>query len=157
MRLLTALTTLILLSACGSPAVNSLNMMTGVPLRSQSAGTSQRAILSRAVTTISPQEASQWLADPHSSWKVIDLRTPQEFSGGFIQGATLMNFNAPGFRELLLNLDRNQPYILYCASGKRSVKALEMMRELGFRNAYDIQGGTIAWQAAGFPLVKTGR
>lgn len=159
MRLLTVLTTLTLLSACSSPAVNSVNMMSAAPLRSQSAAsTSQaRVVLTRAVTTISPQEASQWLADPHSSWKIIDLRTPQEVAGGIIKGATLMNFNAPGFREQLLNLDRNQPFIIYCASGKRSVKALEMMRELGFRNAYDIQGGTMAWQAAGLPLVKAGR
>lgn len=159
MRILTALTTLLLLSACGSPARGFTPVQPQRALNSMSAMTPQRALsrAPRAVATISVKEARDWLADPNASWKLLDVRTPEEFAEGRLTGSTLMNFNAPDFREQLLKLDRNQPYIIYCRSGARSAKALAMMRELGFRNAYDIQGGILAWQAAGYPVTHVVR
>lgn len=105
----------------------------------------------RAVTTIDVKEAHEWLADPNASWMVIDVRTPEEFRTGHLKNAQLMNFYDPGFRNQLLNMNRHQPYIIYCRSGNRSKKALNMMQELGFKNAYDIGGGIKAWRKAGYP------
>lgn len=107
-----------------------------------------------AVTSISVKEAHEWLADPNASWKLLDLRTPEEFAQGYLKSAQMLNFYASDFREHLLNMDRNQPYIIYCRSGNRSSQALKMMRELGFRNVYEVQGGILAWQSAGYPVVK---
>ncbi|HEY9842181.1 MAG: rhodanese-like domain-containing protein [Candidatus Sericytochromatia bacterium] len=149
MRVLSSLLPLLILSACGTQFPQ---MAQRAPLRSPLQA--MRATTPRAVTTISVAEAHQWLADPNASWKLIDVRTPEEFAQGHLQEAALMNFYDADFREKLLNMDRNQPYIIYCRSGNRSGKALAMMRELGFRNAYDIQGGILAWQAAGFAVVK---
>lgn len=115
----------------------------------------RQAASARAVTQISVQEAQQWLADPQAKWLLLDLRTPGEIARGQLAGATPLNFNAPDFRTRLEQMDRNQPTIIYCQSGNRSGKALEIMREMGFRNVYDVRGGILAWQAAGFPLVTS--
>lgn len=123
------------------------------PLSPQTQPLTRQVATARTVTQISVQEAQQWLADPQSQWQLLDLRTPAEISRGQIAGATALNFNAPDFRTRLAQRDRNQPTIIYCQSGNRSGKALEIMRELGFRHVYDVRGGILAWQAAGYPLL----
>lgn len=107
----------------------------------------------QAVTGISVQEAQAWLADPNAQWQLLDLRTPEEFATGHLENASLMNFYDADFRDRLLTMNRHQPTIIYCRSGNRSGQALEIMRELGFRNVYDMQGGIMAWQRAGYPLL----
>ncbi|MGE3726715.1 MAG: rhodanese-like domain-containing protein [Candidatus Sericytochromatia bacterium] len=108
----------------------------------------------QAVVTISPQEAHDWVMDPQSQWLILDVRTPEEFAQGRLKNATLMNFYDPDFKTKLEDMNRHQPTILYCRSGNRSGKALEIMRELGFKNVYEVRGGILAWQASGFPVVK---
>lgn len=142
MRIIPGILSLLLLSACGTPA-----------LRAAAPQLMVQASLRRAVTTISVKEARDWLADAHASWMLLDLRTPAEYATGHLAGAGQLNFYDPDFRARLEGMDRNQPYILYCQSGNRSGQALAIMREMGFRNAYDIQGGIKAWQAAGYAVV----
>ncbi|PIQ28002.1 rhodanese-like domain-containing protein [bacterium (Candidatus Blackallbacteria) CG17_big_fil_post_rev_8_21_14_2_50_48_46] len=115
----------------------------------------QRApIQTQAMVTITPQEAHDWLADPNAQWLVLDVRTPEEFAQGHLTGATLKNFYDTNFKAQLEQMNRHQPTILYCRSGNRSGQTMTMMRELGFRNVYEIKGGIMAWQAAGFSVVK---
>ena len=45
------------------------------------------------------------------------------------------------------------PYLLYCRSGNRSGQALAIMEELGFLDVADIDGGIVAWDDAGLPVV----
>lgn len=111
-------------------------------------------VQNQAVMSISVQEAQAWLADPNAQWQLLDLRTPEEFATGHLENATLMNFYDADFRDRLLTMNRHQPTIIYCRSGNRSGQALEMMRELGFRNVYDMQGGIMAWQRAGYPVLR---
>lgn len=151
LNLSAALFSALVLSACGNATLPLMRQPAqfGVYQARQASNLPQRA-----VTTISVKEAHQWLSDANASWKLLDLRTPEEFAQGRLQGAELMNFYDKDFRDRLLKMDRNQPYIIYCRSGNRSGQALAIMRELGFRNAYDIQGGILAWQTAGYPVIK---
>lgn len=151
MRSLALFSLLLILNACQAPMAPMMRAPMSAQINQLRA---PRLTLARAVTTITVKEAHDWLADPNASWRVLDVRTPEEFAQGRIKGGELMNFYDADFRQRLTQMDRNQPYIIYCRSGARSGKALAMMRELGFRNAYDIGGGTLAWQAAGYDLVK---
>lgn len=144
MRVISSLLALMLLSACGAPTT-----MARMPVQQMAAMSAPRA-----VTTISVAEAHDWLADPNASWTLIDLRTPAEFATGHLQNASNLNFYATDFRAKLEGMNRHQPIIMYCQSGNRSGKALEMMREMGFRNVYDIKGGILAWQAAGYAIAS---
>ncbi len=80
---------------------------------------------------------------------VLDVRTPQEFAAGHIPGAQLVDFNDPGFQANLSKLDRRPSYLVHCASGRRSTKALETFEALGFREVTHLDGGFNAWKAAG--------
>jgi len=85
---------------------------------------------------------------------IVDVRTPEEYAEERLTGAVNLNFYADTFRESLSKLDRTGKYLVYCRSGARSRKAVESMKELGFREAYNLMGGINAWLAAGLPVVK---
>jgi rhodanese-related sulfurtransferase len=87
---------------------------------------------------------------------VLDVRTAGEFAQGHIPGAALIDFKAPDFKAQVARLDRNKIYLVHCAAGGRSVKAVEVMHELGFERLFNLDGGMKAWEAAGKPVEKTG-
>ena len=43
-------------------------------------------------------------------------------------------------------------YCVYCRSGVRSLGALYYMRKAGIMDAYNLSGGILAWETAGYPL-----
>lgn len=85
---------------------------------------------------------------------IIDVRTPQEFHAGHIEGAKVIDFYDKGFREKLKSLDKEATYLVYCRSGNRSGKTLHMMKQLGFQSAYNMKGGMKAWIKMQYPVVK---
>jgi rhodanese-related sulfurtransferase len=85
---------------------------------------------------------------------VLDVRTPGEFAQGHIERAVLVDYRSPAFREEMAGRDRAKTYLVYCRTGNRSVGAMKIMRELGFRNYYHLEGGIKRWQEDGFPVVR---
>lgn len=63
---------------------------------------------------------------------VIDVRTPEEYAAGHVEGAVNIDSSAEDFRERLDALPRDQYYVVYCATGRRAARAIETMRGLGF-------------------------
>jgi len=90
----------------------------------------------------------------NEGYKVIDVRTPEEFSEGFIEGAVNINFLDTEFKANIDKLDKEGNYLVYCKSGGRSKKALHLMKDIGFINVYSLTGGIKAWSAEGNPLSK---
>lgn len=85
---------------------------------------------------------------------LLDVRTPEEVSQGYIKGAVQINYNESGFTEKISKLDTSQLVIVYCAVGGRSAKATSQMVNLGFKDVHNMTGGIEAWKAAGFPVEK---
>ena len=85
---------------------------------------------------------------------VLDVRTPDEFAEGHLDGAVLIDFYEPDFADRIADLDRDAPYLLYCRSGNRSGSTAEIMKELGFTNVTDIDGGIVSWVEAGNSVVS---
>ena len=83
---------------------------------------------------------------------VLDVRTPDEFNAGHLDGAIMIDFYEADFRAQIAELDRDVPYLLYCRSGNRSGSTADIMADLGFSDVIDIDGGINAWQAAGQPV-----
>ncbi len=84
---------------------------------------------------------------------VIDVRTPAEFAEGHIARAEVVDVSAADFADRIGQLDRSATYLVYCHSGNRSGQATALMASLGFASVYDLEGGIIAWQGSGAPLV----
>ena len=83
---------------------------------------------------------------------VLDIRTPEEFAAGHIAGATNINFRAADFEKTISMLNKNQTYLLHCASGNRSTQALPIFQRLEFKSLYHLDGGIKAWQKAKLPV-----
>ena len=86
--------------------------------------------------------------------KVIDVRTPAEFQEGHINGAVNIDFNGKDFAAQVGKLDKDQAYLVHCASGGRSTKALPTFEQLGFTKIYHLDHGLKAWKSAGQPVTK---
>jgi rhodanese-related sulfurtransferase len=85
---------------------------------------------------------------------ILDVRTPDEFSAGHIAGAKNLNFYGGDFQAKLQQLDKDQSYLVHCASGARSARASAAMSRLGFKSVYDLAGGIRAWEQAHQEVVK---
>jgi adenylyltransferase/sulfurtransferase len=64
-----------------------------------------------------------------------------------------MNFYDEHFADSLSTLPRRTPVLVYCATGRRSASALHVLDSLGFRTAYHIRGGIVAWKKSDFAVV----
>jgi rhodanese-related sulfurtransferase len=98
--------------------------------------------------TISPQDAVK-LIEEHlndSSIIILDVRAPWEFSKEHIEGAENLDCTDPEFKEQLLELDKEKKYIVYCKSGVRGDKVLNLMKNSGFTEVYNVKGGFKAWK-----------
>ena len=84
----------------------------------------------------------------------LDVRTPGEFNEGHIEGALLVDFESGNFENEIAALDKTKTYAVYCRSGSRSGQAVNVMREAGFTNIYNLNGGIIDWANAGMTLVN---
>ncbi len=86
----------------------------------------------------------------NSSAVLLDVRTPEEFTEGHLEGAANVDYRGGEFAEQMKNWDKSKTYYLYCASGNRSNKAADLLREAGFKNIYNI-GGYNTLKEAGIP------
>ena len=84
---------------------------------------------------------------------ILDVRTPEEFDEGHIEGALNIDVNGPDFTAEIAELDPSTTYAVYCRSGNRSAVAVQHMSTEGFTSLYDLDGGVVSWQAAGYALV----
>lgn len=85
---------------------------------------------------------------------LLDVRTNQEFASGHLKGATQIDFYSPEFKEQVKKLDPDTPVYVYCRSGGRSGNAANIMKGMGFKEVYNLEGGITAWQGAGKPVEK---
>ena len=79
--------------------------------------------------------------------QLLDVRTPQEYKQGYIEGAILINFFDSDFvTKVSSRFDKNKPLYIYCAVGGRSNKAAKKLIADGFDSIYDLKGGFIKWK-----------
>lgn len=105
------------------------------------------------IRAVPATEALAIQGDPPADLVILDVRTPEEFAEGHVDGAVMLDFYDPEFSARIADLDPNVSYLLYCRSGNRSGQTAELMSELGFINVADVDGGILAWSDAGQPLV----
>ena len=85
--------------------------------------------------------------------KVIDVRTPEEFAQGRVQGAVNMNVEDGSFAQAIASLDKDAAYSVYCRSGRRSAIAVDLMKKAGFSNVTDLGGMEDAAKGLNLPIV----
>jgi rhodanese-related sulfurtransferase len=97
-----------------------------------------------------------WLEENLGRVQVVDVREPEEFTGelGHVGGALLVPLDALERRlpKLVGYVDRD--VVLVCRAGARSGSAAAMLRRAGFRRVHNLDGGMLAWHAAGLPVQR---
>lgn len=83
---------------------------------------------------------------------ILDVRTPEEVSEGYINNAKTINIHDADFTSKINLLQKDKEVYVYCRSGGRSSKAAEILKDNGFSKVYNLQGGITAWKENGFPV-----
>ena len=111
-----------------------------------------RGGVSSTLLHVPPAQFAERIQEP--GILLLDVRTPDEYAGGHIAGATNIDFYDPNFQEKISTLDKTATYEVYCHTGNRSGKTLSLMRSLGFAHVQDMSGGILSWLREGRPVVK---
>ena len=147
-------------SECAKTQLLQLNIFTGlsahvkrdmlfeVPLRSLTLFGGKMPIKS-----ISPGEVYQ-LRQNSSALSIIDVREKDEFAAVSSPLATNFPLSSFDINEIARKYDAQAPLFLLCRSGKRSMRAAEILQTQGFNALYNIEGGMIEWEASGLPVVR---
>jgi len=92
---------------------------------------------------VTVQQMKQALDDPRLGIRVIDVREPDEYQIAHVDGVPL--FPMSTLSQRFTELDPNQQYYIHCKVGGRSLRALEFLREQGFKYLKSVKGGISAW------------
>ena len=83
---------------------------------------------------------------------LLDVRTPQEYAEGHIDGALNINIQSDDFRQRAeKELSKDSTILIYCRSGRRSMEAAGILSELGYK-VVNLKGGIIEWKGDGLPV-----
>ena len=91
---------------------------------------------------------TEWvkLHDETEKSVIIDVRTDDEFSTGYIKGAVNIDFyKGNEFISEIEKLEKSKAYFIYCKSGARSGQTCELMKQKGFKKVYNLKGGILGW------------
>jgi rhodanese-related sulfurtransferase len=83
---------------------------------------------------------------------ILDVRTADEYRAGHLAGAENIDYYGASFQSKLDALDKDRSYAIYCRTDNRSGDALRIMRDLGFTDVRELDGGIVSWVEAGLPL-----
>ena len=85
---------------------------------------------------------------------ILDVRTPEEYAAGHLEGAVLLDFNGGQFAAELPNLDPDAEYVVYCRSGNRAGQAVALMEKAGIGAATNAGSLEQAAKATGLAIVE---
>ena len=86
---------------------------------------------------------------------LLDVRTPEEYSRGHIQGSTAINIADPEFVAKIGLLQKDKTILIYCLTGSRSYAAANYMTRMGFKQIFNLQQGIMDWSRKGYALEQS--
>ena len=108
-----------------------------------------------AAPTLSVKELKQRL-DTRNNVLVLDVRSAEEYHGplGHIAGSRHIAISELPERLAELEDYRDRTIAVMCRTDRRSAKAMEHMRQTGFKNVLRVPGGMEAWNREGLPVER---
>jgi molybdopterin/thiamine biosynthesis adenylyltransferase/rhodanese-related sulfurtransferase len=95
-----------------------------------------------ATIEMTPAEVADWLHSDNPPY-LLDVREPNEWEICHIPGAVRISVNE--LAERMNELDSAVEMVVYCRSGVRSARAVELLRQAGFRKVKNMAGGILRW------------
>ncbi|MBK0422761.1 rhodanese-like domain-containing protein [Leucobacter sp. CSA2] len=84
---------------------------------------------------------------------ILDVRTPEEYAAGHLEGAQLLDFTGGAVEAALPSLDPEAEYFVYCRSGNRSGQAIALMERAGFADLTNLGSLEQAAERTGLSVV----
>ena len=108
------------------------------------------------ITALSAREAFKLIETRtgDSDFIILDIRTPGEYQSGHLEDATMIDYYSKSFVDEIGRLDKEKSYLVYCRSGNRSARSLDLFKKLQFQKIYHLSSGINGWISEGLPLVK---
>ena len=104
-------------------------------------------------TTITVEEIKE-ISESDKDIFVIDVRTKPEFDNGHLSFTDeLIPYDSLEYYLGRLPEDKEAEIYCFCRSGRRSGIATDYLLSAGYKNVFNIVGGIIAWNKAGFDIV----
>lgn len=118
-------------------------------------GCTSTAAVDQQITSVSPAEAAGIIEQnaDNPNFVLLDIRTPEEYGSGKLEGAINIDFYDADFRQQLDALDKDTHYVVYCNSGNRSGQSLPIFEDLGFVEVENVATGITGWYEDGYPVV----
>lgn len=91
----------------------------------------------------------------NKGYKIIDVRTIQEYEVSHIENSVLIDIYSPDFAVRISGFDKSGKYLVYCRTGNRSLYAAKYMKKIGFILVLNLSGGIIEWEKSGKPVIKS--
>ena len=107
----------------------------------------------QTVQTISPKELAD-RKEQGETINLIDVRTPVEYREVHVEFARNVPLDQLNPTDALAGHDEDEPLYVICRSGSRAAKACDAIGEAGFHNVVNVEGGTQAWEEAGYSVVR---
>lgn len=108
----------------------------------------------QSIKSLNPDDFELLLSDTKSS-KILDVRTPEEFLSGNLEGSQNINFYDEDFlKKVTSSFSSNDSIYIYCRSGGRSFKAAKILEKEGFKYIFNLKGGIISWKQKGNRIIK---
>lgn len=114
------------------------------------------AVLAVAVSAVGCASAAEPTASAPTAADtiVLDVRTPEEFAGGHLEGAELRDVSSGELAAALPEMDPDAAYLVYCRSGSRAAQAEALMEQAGFDDVTNLGSLDQAAAATGLPIVQ---
>ena len=103
--------------------------------------------------TIEPKALGERIAWADQSLLVLDVRTPEEYAAGHLPGAVNIPHDELGSRMAELSGARERDIVVYCRTGKRTAKALEVLGQAGFTRLFHLKGDYTRWSEEKRPVI----
>jgi len=107
-------------------------------------------IMPHVIEELGPSEVRRLMDDDASGVVVIDVGEPAEYRNWHIYSSfslPLRRLTAEG-----VGLPKESPLVFVSRVGRRGALAVHIMQDLGYTRTFNLKGGMLAWEAAGFPI-----
>lgn len=92
-------------------------------------------------------ERAKEIIDSIPDLVIIDVRTLEEYRGGYIHRSENIDINKDDFEQKVDLISKEKEIMVVCAAGTRSAKAVDILQDKGFKKIYEIEGGMDEWKA----------
>ena len=99
-----------------------------------------------------PELAPAWVAEHRRSLTLLDVRSPEEFTGPDGHLADSLLIPLPELEARLADIPVDRPVVVVCHSGSRSALATQQLLRAGRADVANLRGGLSRWASDGYPL-----